>query len=817
MNNTSTGLFSNMRLRAKVGLSFGLMLLVLLSAVAITINQVDEVESLSTRVAEVRTPTAEASLGVINGVNMSLAGLRGWMLLGNPSFKDVRADAWKTWIDEPLAEMDELSKSWTNPENVKRLKELKVEIEKFRKFQQEIEDIAQTDDENPALKILFNDAAPRGTKMATLITQLIDLEAQQEGSDLRKSILYMMADIRGTTGLGLAAIRAYLISGDDQFLERFNTLWTKNERRFNDLSNAYQHLTPQQQSAFNQFKSVRDEFKVMPPKMFEIRGKEDWNVANYWLATRAAPIAAGLVATLTDMVENQKVLLETDTRAVAGLVEELNTIEIGLGIAGILITIALLMMVNSVIINPIIRVADTVRTIATERDLTHTVPVESRDEIGMMSGALNDMIKVIHSAFEVVSEAATSVDSGANDVAGRAAANRSRAQQEHIRAQQSSEVIGEMGATAGKVRAATEAQQNAAVESQARVAELLEKMKKVADTTVASDQEVQQTLDRVGEMGQTGAKVVASAQSQEQMVDRVTNSIEDMVSSVNEMQNAVNQATEFGKTSLDAAEEGHSSVSATVKGMRSISESSEQISEIIDVITEIAEQTNLLALNAAVEAARAGAHGKGFAVVADEVGKLAQRSSEAAKEITQLIKDSSNGVAEGVRLSDMSQQALQKIDESGRVNMQAIDAISKSAQGLNDATQQVQILIEELNVVAREIGGMAGEQGERRAAAQQALDLVVDYSKSITELVGEANENVQSINTQMEGVVERSSEMNTMTGEQAVRSQKVSALSDESAEAAEQTVQGAGAVVSVTEDLQKQSQNLTEQVQQFKI
>ncbi len=483
-------------------------------------------------------------------------------------------------------------------------------------------------------------------------------------------------------------------------------------------------------------------------------------------------------------------------------------------IAGV---IALAYLVASQIANPVLNMANIVTKIADERDLTLTVPVESNDEIGHMSSSLNNMLKVIHDAFGVVRQAAVAVDGSSNDVAGRASANRSRAQQQQQRAQEASQVIGEMGMTAGKVRSATQAQQEAAVASQKRVAELLEKMKQVSETAQASDKEVHQTLERVGEMGATGAKVVASAQSQEQMVGRVTNSIEEMVKSVNDMQNAVNQATEYGKSALAAAEEGHNSVSATVQGMRSISESSEQISEIIDVITEIAEQTNLLALNAAVEAARAGAHGKGFAVVADEVGKLAQRSSEAAKEITQLIKDSSSGVAEGVRLSDMSQQALQKIDEGGRVNMQAIEAISKSAQGLNDATQQVQNLIEELNVVAREIGGMAGEQGTRRAAAQEALDLVVDYSKSIAELVTEASESVQDINSQMEGVVERSNEMNSMTREQAQRSQQVSAISAETAEAAEQTVEGAGVVVGVTEDLQKQSKNLTEQVQQFKI
>jgi methyl-accepting chemotaxis protein len=127
------------------------------------------------------------------------------------------------------------------------------------------------------------------------------------------------------------------------------------------------------------------------------------------------------------------------------------------------------------------------------------------------------------------------------------------------------------------------------------------------------------------------------------------------------MTRAANRATEQGRTVLQAAEEGRETINATVTGMQAIKESSSQISDIIGVITDIAEQTNLLALNAAIEAARAGVHGKGFAVVADEVGKLAQRSSEAAKEITQLIKDSTNKVEEGTRLTDRSQEALRKI------------------------------------------------------------------------------------------------------------------------------------------------------------
>ena len=469
------------------------------------------------------------------------------------------------------------------------------------------------------------------------------------------------------------------------------------------------------------------------------------------------------------------------------------------------------------IAGPIVRIAGQVRKVALERDFTIDVPVESKDEVGQMAGEFNNMLVQLRDAFKRVKDSAGHVTVKAADVAQRATANQDRAETEVEQTKKSADIITEMGSTAGEVAQASEGQKEAAEASNATVITLVNAMAEVSTSATEQNKEADEATERVIEMGVTGGKVAETARSQGEMVVKAAVAVNDITKAVEEMNIAVSQAKEHGKTVLESAKEGSHSVASTVDGMRAIAESSEQISEIIGVITEIAEQTNLLALNAAIEAARAGAHGKGFAVVADEVGKLAQRSSEAAKEITQLIKDSTTRVAEGTKLSDESQQSLAKIDEGGKVNMEAIEEIAKSADVLAAGTGEVQTLMEELNTLAQEIGEMAGEQGPRRQAAEKALAQLVDQSKAITDLVEDANKGAATIVEQMEGIVDRTAGMMEMTGLQAQRSKNVMEIAKSSAESARNTVEGAGQVVGITDELQEQSQTLIEQVRQFKI
>ncbi len=233
-----------------------------------------------------------------------------------------------------------------------------------------------------------------------------------------------------------------------------------------------------------------------------------------------------------------------------------------------------------------------------------------------------------------------------------------------------------------------------------------------------------------------GARVVSEgatslsegAQTQSASVEEMSASIQSLNSMITAVADNAKNANQTALETTKRAEDGGVAVSKNIEAMKLIDKSSEQIGEIIGVISEIASQTNLLALNAAIEAARAGEHGLGFAVVADEVRKLAERSSEAAKEIAGLIKESTQRVKEGAALSQQTGEALKKIIEGVEQTAKGISDIAASTEEQAQTAKEVSTAIQNIASVTENNASaaeeMSGSSEELSGQAQQLRELV---------------------------------------------------------------------------------------------
>jgi methyl-accepting chemotaxis protein len=409
---------------------------------------------------------------------------------------------------------------------------------------------------------------------------------------------------------------------------------------------------------------------------------------------------------------------------------------------------------------PLYHLIEVARKISDSGDLEQSIDVHRGDEVGVLAENFNKMIlhlKEMASLSAAIAEGKLSVSiqpRSQHDTMAKAFARMTQGLRELVR--QVRDSASQVASGAGQMAGASD---------------------ESAKVSVQAASAIDEVTSTMHEMSINVQNVVKNTQVQASSVSETSASIDQMVTSIQRVADTAKLLVDISHRSREEAQTGMVTMDKATEGLnrtsRAIQSSAEiidvlgrradDIGKIIEVIDDLAEQTNLLALNAAIEAARAGEHGLGFAVVAEEVRKLAEKSTQSTKEISELI--------EGIQKE--AREAVENMEKSTTMVEEGL-LLNKD---LSLALEKISNVVSEVYKFSQEIGAATMEQSNGSSQIARATNRLTEITQEINSSVEEQASGAQAVVRAMERMRELVQQSTSSSTELAAAAEQMTKLS----------------------------------------
>ncbi len=505
--------------------------------------------------------------------------------------------------------------------------------------------------------------------------------------------LVMVKDLQIAVKQEVVSMRGYMIIGDETALQNF----AKAHEEFGKLSNRLGEMItrPQAAAKLNQLNQIENDYYQFASRMFDLKRQNKTEEYTRLIATQGRSLVSQFDAKATDLANFYQSILDEGNQTTSAKVESIKQWVLILGIIAVLAGVAVSWAMGRLISRPVVAIAAAAERIAAGDLTVEDIRVKNRDEIGELAKSFGQMAQNLRDVIQLVGSNAEQVAASSEQLTASA--------------EQTSKATEQIASTMQEVAAGVDKQVQSVEETFKTVHEMSEGVRQIADNA----QGVTATAIQASEKAIEGAEAIETAVRQ---------------------MNAINQT-----------------VNGLANVIKGLGERSNEIGQIIEVITGIAAQTNLLALNAAIEAARAGEHGRGFAVVADEVRKLAEQSAQSAQQVSEMIaaiqeetrqaiasmETATEEVVEGIGIVHTAGESFAHIREGVDLVSTQIKEVSAAVQQMSAGAQQ---MVEAMKFIKEMAEAAAGGTQEVSAATEEQLASMEEISTSASSLAKMAEE-----------------------------------------------------------------------------